>query len=216
MKTATEKLQRAKMTRVEILQQQLSVVCICKGEWLNCALEILENNSISRAFFAEAILTLLDKGRGKDRNIFIAGPANCGKTFISDPLRIVYNAFLSPATCSYAWLGVEEKEVIFLNDFRWSPVILPWSDMLQLLEGAAVHFAAAKTVYSKDIELTQNTPVFATSKASISFIAGSMLDARESEMMNVRWRIFQFKHQFDERVQKCVPACGHCFAEMNL
>ena len=169
-----------------------------------------------KSFFAEAILTLLAKGRGKDRNIFIAGPANCGKTFISDPLRIVYNAFLSPATCSYAWLGVEEKEVIFLNDFRWSPVILPWSDMLQLLEGAAVHFAAAKTVYSKDIELTQNTPVFATSKASISFIAGSMLDARESEMMNVRWRIFQFKHQFDERVQKCVPACGHCFAKMIL
>ena len=46
METATEKLKRAKMTRVEILQQQLSVVCICQGEWLKCALEILENNSI--------------------------------------------------------------------------------------------------------------------------------------------------------------------------
>ena len=88
--------------------------------------------------------------------------------------------------------------------------------MLQLLEGAVVHFAAPKTVFRKDIELTQNTPVFATSKASISFIAGSMLDERETEMMNVRWRIFQFKHQFDERVQKCVPACGHCFAKMIL
>ena len=127
-------------------------------------------------------MTLLDKGRGKGPNIFIAGPANCGKTFILDPLRIVYNAFLSPATCSYAWLGVEEKEVIFLNDFRWSSLILPWSDMLQLLEGAVVHFAAPKTVYSKDIELTQITPVFATSKDLISFIAGSMLDERETEM----------------------------------
>ena len=138
--------QQAKTTRVEILQQQLSVVCICRGEWLKCALEILENNSISRAVFAEAIWMFPDRGRGKGRNIFIAGPANNSKTFILDPLRIVYNAFLSPATCSYAWLVVEEKEVIFLNDFRWSPVILPWSDML--LEGAVVHFAAPKTVYS--------------------------------------------------------------------
>ena len=31
METATEELQRAKMTRVEILQQQLSVVCICRA-----------------------------------------------------------------------------------------------------------------------------------------------------------------------------------------
>ena len=129
---------------------------------------------------------------------------------------MVYDSFLSPATCSYAWLGVENKEVIFLNDFRWSPVILPWADMLLLLEGHVVHFAAPKTNYSKDIEFTRDTPVFATAKAPISFIKGSVMDDRETEMMSVRWRIFTFRHQFSLEEQKTVSPCGHCFAKMLL
>ena len=214
IETATEKVARSAMSRLQILQQQLTGACICNGEWLQCALDILAKNSIDRAVFSDAIITLLVMGRGKGRNIFICGPANCGKTFILDPLRVIFNAFLSPATCSYAWLGVEDKEVIFLNDFRWSPVILPWSDMLLLLEGHIVHFAAPKTTYNQDIEFSKDTPIFATSKAPISFIKGSMTDDRETEMMAVRWRTFKFRHQFDINCQRTVPSCGYCFATL--
>ena len=111
-------------------------------------------------------------------------PANCGKTFILDPLRIIFNTFLSPASCSYAWLGVEDKEVIFLHDFRWSPLILPWSDMLLLLEGHVMHFAAPKTSYSKDIECSRDTPVFAATKSPIAFVQSSIIDHLETEMIN--------------------------------
>ena len=144
LETAKEKQERASMSRIDILKEQLSVGCTCEGQWLECALQILDKNCIDRSVFANAIVKLLVMGRGKGRNIYITGPANCCKTFILDPLRVVYDSFLSPATCSYAWLGVENKEVIFLNDFRWSPVILPWADMLLLLEGHVVHFAAPK------------------------------------------------------------------------
>ena len=68
--------------------------------------------------------------RGKGRTLYITGPANCGKTFILDPLQVIYKTFVSPTTCSYVWLGVKETEVIFLNDFRYTPAILPWNDML--------------------------------------------------------------------------------------
>ena len=64
-------------------------------------------------------------GRGKGRNLYITRPANRSKPFILDPLRVIYKPFVSPATCSYAWLEVEETEVIFLNDFRYTPAILP-------------------------------------------------------------------------------------------
>ena len=107
-----------------------------------------EQNSIERAVFCDAIIKLLVMGRGKGRNNYINGPANCRKTFILDPVRHIFDTFLSPATCSYAWLGVEDKELIFLNEFRWSPTIIPWSDFLLLLEGHIVHFAAPKTTYS--------------------------------------------------------------------
>ena len=216
VETATDKIARSKLSRIDILRKQLTSACICKGEWLQCALEILSKNSIDRAVFCDAIIKLLVMGRGKGRNIYINGPANCGKTFILDPLRHIFDTFLSPATCSYAWLGVEDKELIFLNDFRWSPTIIPWSDFLLLLEGHIVHFAAPKTTYNQDIEFSKDTPIFATAKAPISFVKGSIIDDRETEMMGVRWRFFTFRHQFDIHCQKTVPSCSHCFATMLL
>ena len=84
----------------------------------------------------------------------------------------------------YAWLGVEDKELIFLNDFRWPPTIIPWSDVLLLLEGHIVHFAAPKTTYSQDIEFIKDTPIFATAKAPIAFVKGSILDETESSSAN--------------------------------
>ena len=104
-----------------------------EGQWLSCALEILQNNKVERAVFSDAIVKLLVMGHGKGQNIYVCGPGNCGKTFMLDPLRVIFKSFLSSATCSYAWLGVEDKEIIFLNDFRYSPVIIPWSDLLLLL-----------------------------------------------------------------------------------
>ena len=47
----------------------------------------------------------------------ITGPANCGKTFIFNPLREIYETFTNPATGTFAWVGAELAEVIFLNDF---------------------------------------------------------------------------------------------------
>ena len=70
---------------------------------------------------------LLDKGRGKYRNIFIVGPANCGKTFILNSLNKVFATFSNPATTTFAWVGAEHAECIFLIDFRWSAEISKFS-----------------------------------------------------------------------------------------
>ena len=133
METAQQTLDRRLMSRIDILKKGYNDNCICGGEWLECATQILDKNGIKRNIFADAIVKLLAIGRGKGCNLYITGPANCDKTFILDPLRVIYKTFVSPATCSYAWLGVEETEVIFLDDFRYTPAILPWNDMLLLL-----------------------------------------------------------------------------------
>ena len=103
-------------------------------------------------------MTALEKGRGKYRNIMIIGPANCAKTFLLKPLSVIYNTFCNPATGSFAWVGVQDKECIFLNDFRWSQQLLPWHDLLLLLEGEIVHFPAPKTHFMQDIQL--DTSIF--------------------------------------------------------
>ena len=135
-------------------------------------------------------------------------PIICGKTFPLNPLTHIYNTF-------FAWLGAEAAEVLFLNDFRWSPNIIPWHDLLLLLEGHEVHLPAPKTHYRWDFSFKGDTPIFCTAKEELSFVHAGVLDERETEMISVRWRMFAFSSQISEAEQLQVPPCPRCFAELG-
>ena len=99
-----------------------------------------------------------------------------------------------PASNNFAWIGVESSEIILLNDFRWSQNIIPWHDLLLLLEGQLVNFAVPKSHFSRDISLDKDTPFFCTAKVPFVFIKGGAIDEGETEMMTLRWRCFIFQH----------------------
>lgn len=218
IENAQETLERSMRSRIDLLRAAKNSPCVegCNGEWINCAQEILQRNGVSREFFANTVYELLRKGRGKYRNLMIIGPANCGKTFILNPLTSIYKTFCNPATGSFAWIGVEKAECVFLNDFRWSPQLIPWQDLLLLLEGHVVHFPASKTHFSKDIDFDMDTPIFCTSKNALVFIKNGMIDERETEMMRVRWTVIQLNHQIPRENQRDVPSCPRCFANIVL
>lgn len=213
MTNAEATLERSKLSRVEVLQKATAEACVCEEEWRACAEDILAKNQIAPAVFATSVMNLLKVGRGKYNNVMIVGPANCGKTFILNPLTNIYKTFSNPATGSFAWVGAEEAEVLFLNDFRWSAKMIPWHDLLLLLEGQPVHLPAPKTHYSRDLVLDKDTPVFATGKHQLVYVRGGEVDERETEMMTVRWRIFNFFHQIPADDQKVTPQCARCFAK---
>ena len=216
LEEAEEKAERSKKTRIEILYSKLGEECVagCNRHWLEMAVAVLERNNIKQADFAEAVRNGLEKGRGKYRNAYLKGPANCAKTFLLNPLNTVYNTFSNPATTTFAWVGSEEAEVLFLNDFRWSPHIIPWHDLLLLLEGQEVHLPAPKTHYKQDISFKGDTPIFCTAKEELSFVRAGVLDERETEMMRVRWRVFALSCQIPEKEQFEVTPCPRCFAEL--
>ena len=56
-----------------------------------------------------------------------------------------------------------------MNDFRWSPEMIPWQEFLNLLEGQNVHLAAPKSHFEEDIYLCKDTPIFATSISPVQF-----------------------------------------------
>ena len=194
LSSAEEKRARMEKTRVEILQEVRDSQCApgCNGQYHTAAITALERNEIPVNSFAKAIYDALELGRGKYRNIYIHGPANSGKTFILSPLKVIYKSFSNPATGTNAWVGAEEAEVIFLNDFRWKPSIIALADLLQLLEGDSMHLPAPKNFCKRDIEMTRDTPVFATADAPLTLVKGTSIDHANTEMMNVRWRFFQF------------------------
>ena len=131
--------------RMDTIRKAAAAECVdaCGGEWLECALQVLGKNGLHPIVFAEAVRDLLVNGRGKHRNIFIAGPADCAKTFILAPLP-KKPTFSNPADNKYSWLDVENAEAIFLNDFRWSPDSIAWKELLLLLEGQTVHLPTLK------------------------------------------------------------------------
>ena len=53
------------------------------------------------------------------------GPASCGKTFLVNLLTSTFKKFSNPATAMFAWVGAEDAKILCLNDFRWSPHIIP-------------------------------------------------------------------------------------------
>ena len=162
------------------------------------------------------MVSTYQKGRGKYRNIYLKGPANCGKTFLLNPLNQIYNTLSNPATMTFAWVGAEDADVIFLNDFRWSKQIIPWHDLLLMLEGHLVHLPAPKSHYSKEATLSSDVPIFCTAKEEISFVKRGMLDATETEMMRVRWNVFGFYAEISENEQIESQPCARCFAELIM
>ncbi|KXJ08125.1 hypothetical protein AC249_AIPGENE24816 [Exaiptasia diaphana] len=121
--------------------------------------------------------------------------ANTGKSFMVAPLKVLYKAFCNPATGTFAWVGVNEAEIILLNDFKWHPSLIAWGDLLQLLEGDTIHIPTPKTHYQKDIQLSKDLPVFATADSPIVLIQGGNIDNVNTQMMAVRWRLFKSQCQ---------------------
>jgi len=218
MENAGQLLQRQKKSRMDILQEALESDCIqdCNGQWKTYAVETLQNNHIHVQYFANKIKNALVEGRGKMRNILVVGPANCGKTFILKPLTKIYNAFVNPATGSFAWLGIENGEVIMLNDFRWCEKIISWQDFLKLLEGDVVHIPSPKTHFAQDIIFNKDTPIFCTAAEEFAFYSHGKHKQIESDMMKVRWETFTFFHQITVMEAKEIPPCPKCFAELIL
>ena len=87
----------------------------CDRRWLQMARNVLERNNIAGDEFSEAIRNPLDKGRGKYRNLYLKGASNCGKTFLLNSLTSIYNTFCNPASTTFALVGAEEVEVLFLH-----------------------------------------------------------------------------------------------------
>ena len=158
METAGEDIAREITPRIEILRAASEGECVngCNGQWYDCAFEVLTNNHIHPVIFAAAIRELIEKGRGKFRNLMIIGPANCGKTFLLAPLQILFRTFSNPANDKYAWIGAESSECIFLNDFRWSSELIAWKEFLLLLEGQQVHLPLNKNKLRKIYVVDQN------------------------------------------------------------
>ena len=217
MQNAKAALEREKTFRMQLLEKVRLISCVdgYDMEWYICSRDILQKDGINPYVYAGTILDLLILGRGKFRNVMITGPANCGKTFTFKPLEIICNAFSNPTNDKYAWVGADNAEVIIQQDFRWISELICQKDLLLLLEGKPVKLPSPKNQVATDVCIKTDIPIFATSKAKAKFVGKhNMRENRETEMMGVRWKVFEFHHRIAQHVQKNIIPCPRCFTEL--
>ena len=144
-------------------------------------------------------------------------PTIAESPFLLDPLELIFNAFFNPATTKYSWTNLENKEVAFLNDFRWSPESIAWRDFLLLLEGQTVNLPRPKNQFARDllIDRSNTLAIFATIKGPIKYVGKfSLQDDREIDMMASRWQMFSFFHEIER--PRVIKSCPRCFTEFVL
>ena len=106
MENAEATLNRLRKSRMLLLEEAGEGDCVdrCDGQWRLCAQELLEENGIGVELFRTS-------KKGKNCNLPLTGPTNCGKSFLLNRLRVIYRTFCNPATGTFAWVDVEVRNV---------------------------------------------------------------------------------------------------------
>lgn len=225
LEEAEENLRRESVPRLDLLELTLSddhrydadLDKTCKGEWLSAAVEIIQKNGMDVDWFRTLIWKALRHGRSKKNNIMIIGATNHAKSFLFMPLTHIYRCFSCPSDNKFNWVGAPEKEVVFLNDFRYSDSMMPWGIFLNFLEGATVNVSMPKTHYTQDQVWSKKQPIFATSDKRIVRVLNNQVDEGETEQMEKRWQYIQFNYQIpEEKIDYTIVSCPRCFAELIL
>ena len=75
-----------------------------------------------------------------------------------------------------------------------------------LLEGQTVHLPAPKTPYRQDILLQGDTQLyFVPVRMNLVMYEAVLLMTGKTQMMKVRWRVFNLFHQIPEEQQESAP-----------
>ena len=132
LQTAGNAVGRMKLTRPDILLEA------AKGGAEKCANRegscgqlyegILKKQRVPSVDFRHRLFTVLDLGRRvrekqmKGNALMIIGGADTGKTILTDPLRLIFKAFITPSARTTAPLMLCRGHELFLwQDFRYNP-----------------------------------------------------------------------------------------------
>ena len=75
--------------------------------------------------------------------------------------------------------------------------------------------ASLKNQFATEVCLKTEISIFVTSKSKIEFAGKhNMRGNRETEMMDVLWKVFEFQNRIPQHEQKNIIPCPRCFAEL--
>ena len=203
---------RRQMTRVQILAAAAEGTCTCEtpGRWAAAADDVVQRNGYVDREVQRAIFHALNLGRAKQRNLVLVGETNRAKSFLIEPVELVYLCFTPPDTGSHQLADIAGSEVLFFNDFEWDSSLMPWCTAKNLFEGKDVKIAVPKVEKgAKNYMFKYDAPILCTAPGPIEHPR----KPKETSQMDSRVRYMVLTHFFDPATCPEIKPCKKCWAQ---
>lgn len=198
-------------SRLDLLDKAAASACVCGERWLPHAYHILDAQGL-RAAFPAAVYRALREGRGKGRNLWLWGDTNRGKSFLLEPLEIVFTVFQNPAEGKFNLEGLVGKDVVLIDDFRTEENLFPWRIQLVWLDGRTFNIPRPRNIATEDTPYAGTAPVFISSKEMPTRRKYGIEDRTETEQLRERFSTFYLHQRIERPPPPDIPPCGRCWA----
>ena len=202
--------------------------CSCRGAWAAHAERILVANGVVVASFFREVAHLLRVGRHPTARVLVlAGRyGGEGKSFLLAPLRGIFGHDYvqeSPQRGNFPLLGIEDKRIALLDDWRFNDDVIAMSTQLLWFEGKPVPVARPQnqSSYVGHLLYRGSAPIFVTTKeADLRRIAAAAEAARmagrpcEETMLLRRLSVHIFATAVPAPGFAAIPECPACFASL--
>lgn len=205
-------LERKQIGRVEILHRTTRLDCVCNKKWWPAAEEIFRRNLLVSPPFRMKLVEALQKGVCKGNIVMVIGESDCAKSFLLEPLSLIYATFNKPGkNTSFPLEKLPQYELVLWNEFTFDKSLMSWEDLLNWMDGKGFEIAVKGSVNIKHIP---TAPFFATASKRLQHPERD--DAQQEMMAN---RVFYLKLTTPfgrDEVDRSLKPCPSCFAKWVL
>ena len=224
-------LEDAIRARVDTMHKAAAGSCICSGRWPAFVTQSVMENKIPLRELCTDVLTALRQGRSETTPVVVLAVASGGegKSFFVKPLVDVFGdgyVFPCPEPGTFPLLDLPGKKVVFLDDWRFNKMVLPFETQCRWFDGSVVRIQRPQNQNGVVGHVTyQGTaPIFATTKladiarfeklSEIDPATGLAKDA-DASMIYRRLKVYKFLTRIPKAAGK-IKYCPACFAKLVL
>ena len=231
LRSAASNLDRLAKSRVEILLEAATntSACCVNGDGRCAAVynDIVSYQGIHVADFQHSLFETLLHGRRKGNVFMIVGGKDTGKTTITDPARMIFNAMPTPQSDSFCPLQDARGYELFLwQDFRYFPghprereqgLRLDEGTWNRLVEGLPTLIGVAKTDGSRgDFVYDEDASFILTGPFKLTAYTNGFVDEYETEQLSCRVKYWMFGRAAPVQRNRSFKPCPLCWSRWVL
>ena len=215
---ARKRIERTKLSKIQILELARKEQCVCSGEWIPSLWDLCKRSKQDPMEVGAAIYDALLRGAGKGRAVLLHGDTTSGKSWILDPLGLIFFAHDTPDLLGTQKpiLGFQKFEIALWQEFRWEEKgHLSWTNFFKLLGGEVVTIGEALNQSAEHTVFKVIQAMFMSSNTIPGFERQASNQADLNALM-MRYKLFLFNGTIPKEKLRSIPACKCCFAKWVL